>query len=65
VGYDDTIARYPFLDFTTVRQDPTELAQTAIADLIARIRGEKYLSETFLTSSKLIVRGSTAQPRKI
>lgn len=63
VGYDDTVARYPFLDFTTVRQDPTELAQTAISDLIMRIRGEKYLSETFLTSSKLIVRGSTVKPR--
>ena len=63
IGYDDTVAQYPFLNLTTVRQDPEELAQTAIADLVARVRGEKYLSETFLTSSKLVKRGSTAKPR--
>lgn len=63
IGYDDTIARYPFLNFTTVRQEPKELAQVAIGDLVARIRGDKYMSETFLTSSKLVVRGSTGAPR--
>lgn len=63
VGYDDIIARYQFLDFTTVRQDHREMAAVAMQDIVARIRGEKYLSETFLTSSRLIVRGSTAAPR--
>lgn len=62
VGYDDTLARYPYLNFTTVRQDSKELAAAAILDLVARIRGEKYLSQTYLTSSKLIIRTSTSKP---
>lgn len=61
VGYDDTLARLPFLDFTTVRQDGDELAMAAIFDLAARIRGDKYMSETVLTSSKLVIRSSTAK----
>lgn len=62
-GYDDTVAQYPFLDLTTVRQDPEELAKYAIEDLVARIHGEKYLSETYLTSTKVVVRSSTSKPR--
>lgn len=63
IGYDDTVAQLPFLDLTTVRQDPEELAKAAVEDLSARIRGDKYLSETFLTSSKLLLRTSTCKPR--
>ncbi len=63
-GYDDTVAQYPFLDLTTARQDPDDLARFAVQDLVARIRGEKYLSETYLTPAKLIVRSSTGKPRK-
>ncbi|MEN9752312.1 MAG: hypothetical protein RL670_3 [Actinomycetota bacterium] len=62
-GFDDTVARFPFMDLTTVRQEPEELAENAVTDLVARIRGEKYLSETFLTSAKVIVRSSTGKPR--
>lgn len=62
VGYDDTIAKQEFLSLTTVRQDPEELARAAVEDLAARIKGDKYLSETFLTSSTLVVRASTCQP---
>lgn len=63
VGYDDTIARLPFLDFTTVHQDAQELAKAAVDDLAARINGEKTKAETILTSSKLVVRSSTTKPR--
>lgn len=63
-GFDDTVAHFPFMSLTTVRQDPQELAERAITDLVARIRGEKYLAETYLTPAKLIVRSSTAKPRK-
>jgi DNA-binding LacI/PurR family transcriptional regulator len=62
-GYDDTVAQFPFLDLTTARQDPEELAENAVNDLVARIRGEKYLSETYLTSAKLVIRSSTSKPR--
>jgi DNA-binding LacI/PurR family transcriptional regulator len=63
VGYDDTVANLPFLNLTTVRQDPDEIAKAAIGDLQARIKGEQYLSQEILTSSTLIVRTSTGKPR--
>lgn len=63
VGFDDTVAKLPFLDLTTVHQDPVELANAAITDLVARIKGEKYLADTVLTSAKLVVRSSTTKPR--
>jgi DNA-binding LacI/PurR family transcriptional regulator len=62
-GFDDTVAQYPFMDLTTVRQEPDELAENAVTDLVARIKGEKYLSESYLTSTKVIVRSSTSKPR--
>ena len=64
VGYDDSVANYPYLDMTTVRQEASELAAAAMLDLSGRILGDKYLSQTYLTSSKLIIRSSTAKPRK-
>jgi DNA-binding LacI/PurR family transcriptional regulator len=63
-GYDDTVAQFPFMDLTTARQDPEDLAHFAVNDLVARIRGEKYISETYLTPATLVVRSSTAKPRK-
>jgi DNA-binding LacI/PurR family transcriptional regulator len=64
IGYDDSVAGYPYLDMTTVRQDPDELAAAAMLDLSARILGSKYLAQTYLTSSELIIRSSTIKPRK-
>ena len=63
-GFDDTVAQFPFMNLTTARQDPEELAERALNDLVSRIRGEKYLSETYLTPATLVVRTSTAKPRK-
>jgi DNA-binding LacI/PurR family transcriptional regulator len=63
VGYDDTIARLPFLDFTSVHQDAQELAQAAVADLAERISGKKKLAELYLTSANLVIRSSTSKPR--
>ena len=65
VGYDDTVARLPFLDFTTVHQDAQELAQAAVADLAARISGTNKQAEIHLTSAKLVIRSSTGVPRSI
>lgn len=63
VGYDDTIAELPFLNLTTIRQEPREIAAAAISDLVARIKGEQYLSTEILTSTNLIVRTSTGKPK--
>ncbi len=65
IGFDDTVARLPFLDFTTVHQDADELAKAAVADLADRIEGKKTKAETYLTSAKLVIRSSTAKPRSI
>lgn len=62
-GYDDTVAKLPFLDLTTVRQDANELAKAAIIDLVDRIAGIQQQTATYLTSAKLVVRSSTAKPR--
>ncbi len=62
-GYDDTVAKFPFMDLTTARQDPEDLAHFAVTDLVSRIRGDKYISETYLTPATLVVRSSTAKPR--
>lgn len=64
VGYDDTIARYPFLDFTTVHQDAQELAHAAVLDLADRISGKKKQAEVHLTSATLVIRSSTGLPRQ-
>lgn len=63
IGYDDTVAQLPFLNLTTVRQDPNEMAEAAVDDLVSRILGKKSSSEIKLTSSKLIVRSSTVKPK--
>ncbi|QKJ25668.1 LacI family DNA-binding transcriptional regulator [Aquiluna borgnonia] len=63
VGYDDTVASLPFLDFTTVHQDADELAQAAVKDLAERIAGNISSRKIYLTSAKLVVRSSTRSPR--
>lgn len=64
VGYDDSLAKFPFLDMTTVRQDSRELAQAAVLDLTKRVSGEIHNSRTYLTSARLVVRTSTCKPMK-
>lgn len=64
VGYDDTISRLPFLDFTTVHQDAGELAEAAVKDLAERISGRSAKAGIHLTSAKLVVRSSTSKPRE-
>ena len=64
VGYDDTISRLPFLDFTTVHQDAGEIAEAAVKDLAERIKGRTAETQIHLTSANLVVRSSTAKPRE-
>ncbi len=63
IGFDDTVARFPFLDLTTVHQDAVELAEAAVSNLIARINNEKSPATEILTSAKLVIRSSTSKPR--
>lgn len=67
-GFDDSaVARMSFMNLTTVRQDPREVGQAAIAAAIGRITARSNAITPdpveVLTSAELIVRGSTAPPR--
>lgn len=65
-GYDDSrIARLSFLDLTSARQDPAEMAAAAIEAALSRISDPESEPREFLIMPKLIPRGSTAPPRKI
>ena len=67
-GFDDSaVARMSFMNLTTVRQDPREVGQAAIAAAIRRITVAATATATaaveVFTSAKLVVRASTAPPR--
>ena len=64
VGYDDSIAKYPFLNMTSIRQDSRELAAAAVRDIAGRIAGEIRTSKIYLTSANLVVRTSACKPMK-
>jgi len=64
-GFDDSrIARLSFMNLTTVRQDPKEVGQAAIAAAIARITHGGAAPTEVLTSARLVVRGSTTGPSR-
>jgi DNA-binding LacI/PurR family transcriptional regulator len=63
VGYDDTrVARLPWADLTTIRQDTTLLASEAVRVAVERIEtsGPRH---RIVVAPELIVRGSTSAPR--
>jgi len=63
-GYDDSrIARLPFLDLTSVHQNPAELGALAVECAMSRIGGRLEAREC-LSPVSLTVRTSTAPPRR-
>lgn len=64
VGFDDSpLAGLAHVDLTTVGQDSTRLAELAVARAVARIEGLSDGSVDEVVRPRLVVRGSTAQPR--
>jgi DNA-binding LacI/PurR family transcriptional regulator len=64
-GFDDSrIARLSSVDLTTARQDPAEMGDAAVAAAVRRIRRGASKPAEFVIAPSLIVRGSTAPPRK-
>ena len=64
-GFDDSrVARLSFMNLTTVRQDPREVGEAAIAAAISRITGTRVTGTEVFTSARLVVRGSTAVPSR-
>lgn len=58
-GYDDSrVARFSFLNLTTVHQDPNELAERALELLLGRIVNPNLPGRSALTSATLISRQS-------
>ena len=64
VGYDDSsIASLSFLNLTTVRHDPTRLAELAIDALVRRLDDESRLpAMQNLVEAQLVVRSTTGPP---
>jgi DNA-binding LacI/PurR family transcriptional regulator len=63
-GYDDSrVARLPFMNLTTLHQDPHEVGEAAMSVALKRINGELAEPVEILTSAKLVIRSSTAAPR--
>lgn len=63
-GYDDSpLARLATIELTTVSQDPEGLAAATIQVLSQRIAGGRRKPDVVVTP-RLVVRGSTAQPRQ-
>ena len=60
-GFDDSrVARLTSVDLTSARQDPTELAEAAIAAAVRRINDPHLRPTTFVLAPVLVVRSSTA-----
>lgn len=63
-GFDDTIANFPFLDLTTIHQDASELASLSVEELTKRIIDPTLGPNVLLTSTELVLRTSTGNPRQ-
>jgi DNA-binding LacI/PurR family transcriptional regulator len=60
VGWDDnSLARLPHLDLTTVRQDAVEMTRLAVERSVARLSGVAVTKRELVLPPDLVVRGST------
>jgi len=63
VGWDDnSLARLPHLNLTTVRQDAVEMTRLAVERSVARLSGETVTKRELVLPPDLVVRGSTGAP---
>ena len=66
VGYDDTpVARSAHVDLTTVSQGAAQQAERAVTAAVDRLEGRRTSAEDFVLLPRLVVRGSTAPPRRV
>lgn len=65
VGYDDSrAARLPFVNLTTVRQDPRRLAEAALAAVAGHLDSGRTTPTRTTLEPELVVRATTAPPRE-
>jgi DNA-binding LacI/PurR family transcriptional regulator len=63
VGFDDSaVARLSFIDLTTVRQDVTQMAESAVEAIVERLEHGRSTAREIVLDPTLIVRGTTAPP---
>jgi DNA-binding LacI/PurR family transcriptional regulator len=60
IGYDDSsVARLPFINLTTVRQDAPRLAELAIESVLERLDGGRREVSRIALTPELVIRGTT------
>jgi DNA-binding LacI/PurR family transcriptional regulator len=65
-GFDDApIARLSSVDLTTVKQDPDFMGVAAVEAAVRRIEGPDATPGETVVETSLVVRGSTAAPRRL
>jgi DNA-binding LacI/PurR family transcriptional regulator len=63
VGFDDSgVARLSFIDLTTIRQDVTRMAESAVDAIVERLESGRTIAREIVLDPSLIVRGTTAPP---
>ncbi|MUL41145.1 LacI family transcriptional regulator [Streptomonospora sp. PA3] len=64
IGYDDSrLAHLSFLDLTSVRQDPAQLAELAVQAVIERLDEGRARAKEFVITPTLTVRGTSGPAR--
>jgi DNA-binding LacI/PurR family transcriptional regulator len=65
IGYDDTrLSENPRIDLTTVHQDAAGLARHAVQLAVEMLEEKRLHPEDVVLEPKLVVRGTTARPRR-
>jgi len=60
VGYDDSrTARLSFIDLTTIRQDPTRMAENAVQAVVERLDDGRTTQRDIVLEPELVIRTST------
>ena len=63
VGFDDSgVARLSFIDLTTIRQDVTRMAESAVHAIVERLEHGRTVAREIVLEPSLIVRGTTGPP---
>jgi DNA-binding LacI/PurR family transcriptional regulator len=61
VGFDDSaLARLSFIDLTTVRQDVTRMAESAVEAIAERLEQRRTTAREIVLDPTLVIRGTTA-----
>lgn len=64
VGFDDSgVARLSFIQLTTVRQEATRMAESAVRAIVERLDEGRTTAREIVLDPSLVIRGTTSAPR--